>query len=210
EKCHIVARGGSARACRSAAEPDTCSTCTGQPARSSRYGSHSSGTAPWATIDHVAPRGATGWRCSRIVVSCSRRSRLRTLHGRQAATTFSHVCVPPRDRGTTWSIESALLPQYWHMPASRAMTARRLTATRRRNGTLTNVRSRTTDGTGTTSRSECRARPVCATASALTASTSTTARRAATTHSGSYEAFSTNALVIGREVTGRAGTIGGR
>ena len=29
------------------------------------------------------------------------------LHGRHAAATFSHTCSPPRERGITWSIESA-------------------------------------------------------------------------------------------------------
>src|SRR5204863_8557393 len=106
---------------------------------------------------------------------------------------------PPFERGTTWSIESARLPQYWHSPPSRAMTARRLTATRRRNGTATNCRKRTTDGTDTTSRSECRTNPVSATVSALSPSTSTTARRAATTHNGSYDALSTNDLLIAGE-----------
>ena len=38
--------------------------------------------------------------------------RLARLHGRQDAATFSHTCSP-RDRGMTWSIDSALRPQYW-------------------------------------------------------------------------------------------------
>ena len=48
-------------------------------------------------------RGADGRRARRIVVSSRRRSRLRMLHSRHAATTLSQVCVPPRLRGTTWS-----------------------------------------------------------------------------------------------------------
>ena len=58
------------------------------------------------------------------------RSSLRVLHGRQAATTFSHVWGPPLLRGMTWSRFSADAPQYWHLPPSRANTVRRLTATR--------------------------------------------------------------------------------
>src|SRR3546814_10173963 len=69
-------------------------------------------------------------------------SHLRTLQGRQAATTFSHVWGPPLARGTTWSMESAESPQYWHRPPSRAKTARRFRAARRAKGTLTKWRRR--------------------------------------------------------------------
>lgn len=31
------------------------------------------------------------------------------------ATTLSHSCCPPRERGTTWSMLSAWLPQYWQV-----------------------------------------------------------------------------------------------
>ena len=64
-------------------------------------GDVAAGPEPRATIDHDAPRGADGLRGKCMEVSCSMRSRLRTLHGRQAATTFSHVCAPPFERGTT-------------------------------------------------------------------------------------------------------------
>ena len=74
------------------------------------------------------------------------RSRLRRLHGRQAAATFSHTCWPPRLRGSTWSIESACPPQYWHWWASRAKTARRDSVVRRWYGTFTMYRSRMTSG----------------------------------------------------------------
>ena len=117
--------------------------------------------------------------------------------GRQAATTLSQVCSPPLLRGVTWSIESAWAPQYWHRWPSRAMTARRLTATRRRNGTCTNERSRTTDGTGTWMCSACSTMPDGWMQSALSPSTSTTARRAATVPSGSYDALSTRDRPIG-------------
>jgi hypothetical protein len=72
-----------------------------------------------------------------MVVSDSNRSRLAVLHGRQAATTFSHTCSPPRLRGTTWSMLSAGAVQYWQRDPSRAKIARRLRAARRTNGTLT-------------------------------------------------------------------------
>jgi hypothetical protein len=65
------------------------------------------------------------------------RSRFVALHGLQAATTFSHACSPPRDRGCTWSIESAGAPQYWQRPWSRAKTARRDSDVRRWYGTFT-------------------------------------------------------------------------
>ena len=65
------------------------------------------------------------------------RSRLRRLHGRHAAATFSHSCRPPRDLGMTWSIESATSPQYWQVCPSRANTARRDRAVRRWYGTFT-------------------------------------------------------------------------
>jgi hypothetical protein len=85
----------------------------------------------------------------------------------------------------TWSMLSAAPPQYWHECPSRAKIPRRLSGARRRNGTFTNVRSRTTDGTATVSRSEWRLSPVPWSSSALWSSTSTTARLLGTTHSGS-------------------------
>ena len=77
------------------------------------------------------------------------RSRLRRLHGRHAAATFSHTCSPPRLRGTTWSIESAWPPQYWHRwPSGRTRRAA-TSAVRRWYGTLTMYRRRMTIGVGT-------------------------------------------------------------
>src|SRR3546814_18854239 len=107
---------------------------------------------PYTTLfrSHAWPAGARGVLRSAIPVSWSNRSRLRTLQGRQAATTFSHVWGPPLARGTTWSMESAESPQYWHRPPSRAKTARRFRAARRAKGTLTEWRRRTTEGTSTT------------------------------------------------------------
>ncbi len=88
-------------------------------------------------MSQLVPRGsAGGWR-SDIDVSDSMRSRLRTLHVRQAATTLSHEWRPPRLRGTTWSMLSAGPSQYWHRWSSRANTDRRLSGVVHRYGTRT-------------------------------------------------------------------------
>ncbi len=63
--------------------------------------------------------------------------------------------------------------------------ARRLRATRVRNGTLTNVTSRTIDGSGKQARAEWNSRSVEDSSSALSSSTRTRALRVATTQSGS-------------------------
>ena len=48
---------------------------------------------------------------------------LRRLQGEQAATTFSQLDSPPRERGTTWSKvrppEGRRRPQYWQLKPSR-------------------------------------------------------------------------------------------
>jgi hypothetical protein len=62
----------------------------------------------------LSDRGAAGRRGSAIDVSERSRSPLVELQRRQAATTLSHSWVPPRLRGTTWSMLSADAPQYWH------------------------------------------------------------------------------------------------
>ena len=59
-----------------------------------------------------------------MLVSCSRWSIFRALQGRQAATTLSHVWVPPLERGITWSMFSAGALQYWQRWPSRTNTAR--------------------------------------------------------------------------------------
>ena len=117
--------------------------------------------------------------------SSGERSRLRRLHGRHAATTLSHTCSPPRLRGTTWSIESACSPQYWHRWLSRAKTARRLSAVRRWYGTLTMYRSLMTIGVGTLTRAAWSSVPSSWSRSALSARTRQTARRTDTMLSGS-------------------------
>jgi len=55
----------------------------------------------------VSSLGAVGRRRRTRPASCTDRSSLRLLHGRQAATTFSQTCSPPRLRGMTWSMFSA-------------------------------------------------------------------------------------------------------
>src|SRR5581483_11437002 len=102
-----------------------------------RYGSQSGREPPVATRIHPRSRGATGLRRSVSPESWRRRSSLRVLHRRHAATTLSHECGPPLLRGTTWSMFSAAAPQYWHRWPSRANTARRLSATRAWYGTFT-------------------------------------------------------------------------
>ena len=79
-----------------------------------RNGVHAVGMVRSCNMNHVAKCGADGWRRSRIAVSCRSRSRFCELHRRHAATTLSHSCLPPRLRGTTWSMLSASAPQYWH------------------------------------------------------------------------------------------------
>ena len=98
-----------------------------------------------------------------------------------------------RERGTTWSRFSAALPQYWQRWPSRANTARRESGAVARNGTRTKCTSRITDGTGTLRRSERNSAPLRWTISAFSLSTSTTARRDDTTHSGSKLALSKSA-----------------
>jgi len=114
------------------------------------------------------------------------------LHDRQLATTFSHACGPPRERGTTWSMFSAVRLQYWQRWPSRANTARRDSGTRLRCGTRTKCTSRITEGAGTTVRSECSSAPLRSTTSAFSFRTRTTARRIETTHSGSKLAFNSS------------------
>src|SRR4029078_12107976 len=61
--------------------------------------------------------------------SCGVRLPLRRLQGEHAATTFSHVVWPPRERGTIWSkARSVPSPQYWHPNLSRRNTLNRVNA----------------------------------------------------------------------------------
>jgi len=78
-----------------------------------RYWRQVSGTPLTDTTTQAVARGARQGRANRIPASSGVRSRLPRLHGRQAAATFSQLCGPPFDLGTTWSIESARSPQYW-------------------------------------------------------------------------------------------------
>ena len=102
-----------------------------QPRRRARVGERRRGVPavqppqarPHARRGRHAPRPPPA--APRELASSGVRSRLRRLHGRHAAATFSHMCSPPRPRGSTWSIESACPPQYWQRCSSRANTARR-------------------------------------------------------------------------------------
>ena len=161
---------------------------------SNRYGRHVSGTPLTDTTTHAVDRGARHGRARRIPASSGVRSRLPRLHGRHAAATFSQLCGPPFERGTTWSIESARSPQYWQRKSSRAKIARRDSAARRTYGTLTMYRRRITDGLGTLSRSEWMTRPSSSRTSAFSAITRHVARWVETMLSGSKLAFSTSAL----------------
>src|SRR5881398_3429758 len=68
-----------------------------------------------------------------MCVSRGSRFPLRVLHGMHEQTTFSHVVVPPRSRGTTWSkfksFRSKRLPQYWQVFLSRSKTLWRVNFT---------------------------------------------------------------------------------
>jgi len=63
--------------------------------------------------------GRYGERTNRIPASPGVRLPLARLQPTHEHTTFSHVEVPPLERGTTWSSESSwvlnFLPQYWHI-----------------------------------------------------------------------------------------------
>jgi len=69
-------------------------------------------------------RGRRGFRISAMPASGGRRLPLRVLQGMQEQTIFSHVVVPPRSRGNTWSRfrsrRSNTRPQYWHVFRSRS------------------------------------------------------------------------------------------
>lgn len=103
----------------------------------SRYGVHVGWILPTATTIQIVSRGAKGGRRSINEVSERRSSSFLALHARHEATTFSHVCSPPRDRGMTWSMFSAFAPQYWQRCPSRTKTARRESGARARYGTRT-------------------------------------------------------------------------
>ena len=146
---------------------------------------------PAITANQVESLGTRGSFRNRSPVSSSNRSRLTVLHRRQAATTFSQVCCPPRLRGTTWSTDSARDPQYWQRCPSRCNTPRRLKPRRWALGTCTYRHSLTTDGSSNSKCSERKIRPVAWTVSARSPRTSTTARWLDTTDNGSSVTFRT-------------------
>jgi hypothetical protein len=60
---------------------------------------------------HDISRGARGMLDNCMPASSGVRSRFRKLHPRHAAITFSQMFFPPRERGMTWSMLSAVPPQ---------------------------------------------------------------------------------------------------
>ena len=117
--------------------------------------------------------GPSSWRCS--VGRRPRRSPTRA--GRRAS-------AAGRDRGSR-----RRAPQYWQAQPSRANTARRVSGACCRYGTRTKCRSRTTEGASMWSRSLRKIAPLEATTSAFSLRTSTTARLAGSTASGTSVAF---------------------
>jgi hypothetical protein len=97
----------------------------------------SSSTFQYASLTNRAQLSIRAWR----VAYCGRhtgltgafrrgirdcwgvRSALRLLQETHASTQFSHVGMPPCERGTTWSTVNSSLPgcapQYWHVYLSR-------------------------------------------------------------------------------------------
>src|SRR3954464_2091983 len=172
---------------------------------------HRGSTVREPSSRQAAPLGVRGGCGSTQPSSASDRSALVWLHRRQAATTLSQVCVPPRLRGTTWSMLVAELPQYTQVWPSRVKTARRDRGTDAGYGTRTKRVSRTTTGTGRLTVSACTTSGAESTDSAFAARTSTMARRLETTHNGSYVALSSRlAPVAPGEGTGRSAWTGSR
>ena len=64
-----------------------------------RYGSHAGSRVPAVATTQRLAWGSRGGRRRFRPLSASRRSSLRALHERHDATTLSHACGPPRDRG---------------------------------------------------------------------------------------------------------------
>src|SRR5262245_29412168 len=82
----------------------------GRATYEARYSSQPGSSRP--SVRWNPSRGAYGCRNSENPASWGVRSSFLALHFRQEATTFSHVCSPPRERGITWSRFSAAAPQY--------------------------------------------------------------------------------------------------
>src|SRR5580698_9863417 len=135
-----------------------------------------------------------GCRASAIPASCGVRLPFALLHGWQAATRFSHVDCPPRERGNTWSSVrlrcGRVCPQYWQLSRSRSRMFLRETE-RFCRGALRYLNRRITLGTG---RLILAVRMTCGDGSSTTASplrTIVIARRAGQILIGSKLAFST-------------------
>ena len=143
------------------------------------------------------PRGTLGGRSSRIDVSCSMPVALAHVAGPAGGDDVVPACG--RRRGCAarrGRCSRPGPPQYWQRWSSRANTERRFSGVFQRYGTRTKRRRRTTDGTATANRGECMTASLAWSISAVSPSTSTTARRSLTTQSGSNVALSTSARLI--------------
>ena len=62
-----------------------------------------------------------GFVSRRILASLRLEPAFVWLHGMHALTTFSHTCLPLRERGMMWSSVNCLdfFPQYWQVNPSR-------------------------------------------------------------------------------------------
>src|SRR5207249_405779 len=79
-----------------------------------------------------AQDGTVGVTRIAIPASAGVRSPLRWLQPPHAATVFSHVFLPPREAGVTWSTVVAMPPQYAHVRWLRVGAIRAASATRTR------------------------------------------------------------------------------
>lgn len=136
--------------------------------------------------------GITGCFFSFQPISDINLSAFLALHFGQAATTLSHVFVPPLERGITWSMVVPLRSQCvnWHLLLSLIISVRRLRGTREPYGILTYSLSLITDGSMKSDLFEWIIVSDSSITSALSSRTRTRARRAEMTRIGSKVAFS--------------------
>src|SRR5579864_4716165 len=146
----------------------------------------------WRLVCRLNGRGS---RSGFMFTSCGMWLPLVRLQLWQHATRFSHVDVPPRERGITWSsVSSAAFraePQYWQVLRSRSRMFLRESA-RVWCGMRRYSSRRMTEGTRMAMRAAWRKCPFSSSVMATPFNTSTMARRAAQTLIGSYEAFRTS------------------
>lgn len=161
--------------------------------RASQAGSAS--RSDWPSVSSIASAGvgSNGSRSSGIPACSGVRSALRWLSSAHEATVFSQESAPPRDRGTTWSTVVARRPQYAHRCWSRTSTPRLDHGACLRKGTRMYLQSLITCGTGmSTAAARTRSPGWACSTTALSCSTSTTARLSVTVDNGSKLAFSTS------------------